>query len=87
LSVSARLSRKLPVVDVVGLRVETVVERIGIQLQRQAQRLTLVTLQTQTCTQVMTQMVVVPGQGDTLRGNAQILQLVVVPRIVQAYAT
>ena len=35
----------------------------------------------------MTQMVVVPGQGDTLWGNAQILQLVVVPRIVQAYAT
>ena len=78
-----------PVVGIVHLRVEAVAQAVGIHFQRQSEGLRHVGLQTQSGAHVVRQAVLIPSQigVQVLMLGGDDLQLVVVPRIVQAEAT
>ena len=77
-----------PVVGVVHLRIEAVGEAVGINLERQADRLRDVGLKTQTGTDVVRHAVLVPSQlGVQGLGSFDGLEFIVVPRVVQSEST
>ena len=77
------LSCEHPVIGIVGLRVETVAQAVGSHLEGQAYRLGDVGFQTKTSSNVMGKTILVPSQRcvNGWISGAQIVQLVVVPRV------
>ena len=78
---------ELPVVGIVALRVEAVVDGVGIHLERQTEGLPLVGLYSQSGAQIVAQPVTAPSQWHALWRHAECRQLIVVPSIAKSHAT